>query len=96
VPQAVCVRNRHGLPGRGYPYGGTRNDDLSFENATFDSVVSMLTFHHLTNPVKRESLNEIAGELPRIFEEAGLEQSEHHGIRTPIGTVGFYGARKPG
>jgi hypothetical protein len=56
----------------------------------------MLTFHHLTNPVKRESLNEIAGELPRIFEEAGLEQSEHHGIRTPIGTVGFYGARKPG
>lgn len=39
----------------------------------------------------------VRGELPRIFEEAGLEGAEETDrLRTPLGTLSLYSARKPG
>ena len=37
------------------------------------------------------------GELPAIFEEAGLEGAEQtDSLRTPFGTLALYRARRPG
>ena len=39
----------------------------------------------------------VQGMLPRLFEDAGLEGAEvREELRTPLGTLARYGARKPG
>jgi ubiquinone/menaquinone biosynthesis C-methylase UbiE len=115
------------------------SNDLPFEDASFDRVLSTLFFHHLDPEPKRETAREIArvlrnggelhvadwgkpsdpamavaflgirlldgfentadnvhGELPRIFEEAGLEDAEQTDrLRTPLGTLALYRAARP-
>jgi ubiquinone/menaquinone biosynthesis C-methylase UbiE len=116
------------------------SDELPFEDASFDRVLSTLFFHHLDPEPKRRTAREIArvlrkggelhvadwgrpsdpamrfafqgirlldgfsntaenyrGELPRIFEKAGLERAEQTGrIRTVLGTMALYRAARSG
>jgi ubiquinone/menaquinone biosynthesis C-methylase UbiE len=114
------------------------SDELPFEDASFDRVLSTLFFHHLDPEPKRRTAREIArvlrnggelhvadwgrpsdpamavaflgirlldgfentaenarGELPRIFEEAGLERAEQtDALRTVFGTLALYRAER--
>ncbi|MGA8217834.1 MAG: class I SAM-dependent methyltransferase [Solirubrobacterales bacterium] len=114
------------------------SNELPFEDATFDRVLSTLFFHHLDPGPKRETAREIArvlrkggelhvadwgppadpvmaaaflgirlldgfentaenfhGELPRIFEEAGLKRAKQvDRIRTIFGTLALYRAKR--
>ena len=115
------------------------SDELTFEDGSFDRVLSTLFFHHLDPEPKRRTAREIArvlrrggelhvadwgapadplmaaaflsirmldgfentadnvhGELPRIFEEAGLEHAEQTDrLRTVLGTLALYRADRP-
>jgi ubiquinone/menaquinone biosynthesis C-methylase UbiE len=115
------------------------SDELPFEDASFDRVLSTLFFHHLDPEPKRRTAREIArvlrkggelhvadwgkpadpvmaaaflsirlldgfentadnvhGDLPGIFEEAGLQGAEETDrIRTVLGTMALYRAAKP-
>jgi SAM-dependent methyltransferase len=114
------------------------SNELPFEDASFDRVLSTLFFHHLDPEPKRQTAREIArvlrsggelhvadwgppsdpvmaaaflgirlldgfentaenfhGELPRIFEEAGLERAAQTGrLRTIFGTLALYRAHR--
>ena len=114
------------------------SDELPFEDASFDRVLSTLFFHHLDPEPKRRTAREIArvlrkggelhvadwgrpadpvmavaflgirlldgfentaenvnGELPRIFEEAGLENAKQTDrLRTVLGTMALYRANR--
>lgn len=114
------------------------SNELPFEDATFDRVLSTLFFHHLDPGPKRVTAREIArvlrkdgelhvadwgqpsdpvmaaaflgirlldgfentaenyrGELPKIFEEAGLKGAEQtNRIRTLLGTLALYRASR--
>ncbi len=113
--------------------------ELPFAPDSFDVILSTLFFHHLTGPVKRDTLTEVArvlkpggrlhvadwgkpsdplmaalflqvrafdgfavtadnvrGALPSLFEAAGLQDaSERRRLRTALGTLALYSARKP-
>ncbi len=115
------------------------SNELPFEDAGFDRVLSTLFFHHLDPEPKRQTAREIArvlrkggelhvadwgrpsdpvmraaflgiraldgfsntadnyrGALPAIFEAAGLEEaSETDRLRTALGTLALYRARRP-
>jgi ubiquinone/menaquinone biosynthesis C-methylase UbiE len=114
------------------------SNELPFEDAGFDRVLSTLFFHHLDPEPKRETAREIArvlrkggelhvadwgkpsdpamavaflgirlldgfentadnvhGDLPRIFEDAGLAGAEETDrLRTPLGTLALYRAER--
>jgi ubiquinone/menaquinone biosynthesis C-methylase UbiE len=114
------------------------SNELPFEDASFDRVLSTLFFHHLDPGPKRRTAREIArvlrkggelhiadwgppsdpamavaflgirlldgfentadnvhGELPSIFEDAGLEQAEQtDSLRTVLGTMALYRAHR--